>query len=186
MKDAVEGLQTEINSKLMTIITEYNENFLSIENSVCDMRDIFFENLEINKNLIQKMQTVCRYQANESHQLQELYKTSDDVYTLLENNVQRICELSKKEMCFEHEFKELREKVEGVDALHHQTVNPKRRMTSSFSSSFSEMKSKIMGELKGEGHSRDSFKRFNLTSGRNMTTLMDESIQDQSGEFDRD
>ena len=132
------------------------------------------------------MQSVCRYQASESHQLQELYKTSDDVYSLLENNIQRICELSKKEMCFEHEFKELREKVEVADSMHQQH-NPRRRMTSSFSSSFSEMKSKIMGELKGDPHyPRDSFKRINLNCGRQMTTLMDESIQDQSGEFDRD
>ena len=83
-------------------------------------------------------------------------------------------------MCFEHEFKELREKVEVDD--HH---NAKKKMTSSFSSSFSEMKSKIMGELKGDSHHpRDSFKRFNLTRDRQMTSLMDESIQDQSGDFD--
>lgn len=30
---------------------------------------------------------------------------------LLEKNVQKICELSKKEMCFEHEVKELKEKL---------------------------------------------------------------------------
>ena len=166
----------------MTIITEYNDNFLSIDNSVCDLRDIFLENLEINKHLTQKMQDICRYQASESHQLQELYKTSDDVYSLLENNVQRICELSKREMCFEHEFKELREKVEVADQH-----NPRKKMTSSFSSSFSEMKSKIMGELKGDSqYPRDSFKRFNLTGDRRITTLMDESIQDQSGDFDRE
>jgi hypothetical protein len=44
-KEAVETMQTEVNAKLMTIITEYNENFLSIENSIYDLKDIFFENL---------------------------------------------------------------------------------------------------------------------------------------------
>lgn len=64
---------------------------------------------------------------------------------------------------------------------------PRKRMTSSFSSSFSEMKSKIMGELKCDPqYPRESFKRLNLSNGRNMPTLMDESIQDQSGEFSQE
>lgn len=45
----------------------------------------------INKTITQKLQSVWRNQLNGREQLEELYKTSDDVYTLLETNIQRIC-----------------------------------------------------------------------------------------------
>lgn len=53
----------------MRIITEYNENFISIDNYICDLKDILLEVLEVNKHTTQKLKSVWNHQVEGSQQL---------------------------------------------------------------------------------------------------------------------
>lgn len=131
--------------------------------------------LILNKTITQKLQSIWRHHVTGREQLEEICKTSGDVYLLLENNIQKICELSKKEMSFEHEVKELKEKMEVVD-----TLGSRCRRVGSLNGSFSDCKSSI-GEIK-ENMLPTKSRIFNRSI---FTSLLDENIQDQCGEFDR-
>jgi hypothetical protein len=105
-------------------------------------------------------------------QLEEFCKTSGDVYLLLENNIQKICELSKKEMSFEHEVKELKEKMEVTD-----TISSRCRRVGSLNSSF-DMKSSYIADPKEYLLPIDSHKS-RIFATRPSTSLLDEDIHDQ-------
>lgn len=81
-------------------------------------------------------------------------------------------------MSFEHEVKELKEKIEVVDS------SGTRRRIGSFNASFSDMKSsKLMTDIK-ENMLPPTNRRSGIFNVRPpATSLMDENIQDQSGSF---
>ena len=63
-RETMEALQTQTDNKLIKIVSEYNDNFMMIDQSMCQLRDFVQDVIEINKNITHKMQAVWKYQVS--------------------------------------------------------------------------------------------------------------------------